>query len=324
MKTHNANSAFVATLAKEVASRVKSGKVLLIGRPNVGKSTFLNNLIGQKVAITSPKPQTTRFPIKALYEDERGKIIFVDTPGIFSPRGKPATGWSLSQILNQSSLREINDEVDLVIYMIDHTRRRDFEEAKVIGIVRKINKPRILVINKVDLQEKTYLPQYKFLEDEIPLVFQISALKKLHIKPLIQKVFDLLPEVPTNNDESKKNTTDEMENKAGYPLLNMDSKTFIAELIREKVFIMMGQEIPYTTTAIVDDIKEKGKQIIVIKARILTTNTRHKKMLIGAAGRKIKEIGSYARKEIALATGKIVYLDLIVETDPHWQEVYYG
>jgi len=113
-----------------------------------------------------------------------------------------------------------------------------------------------------------------------------------------------------------------MENKAGYPLLNMDSKTFIAELIREKVFIMMGQEIPYTTTAIVDEIKEKGKRIIVIKARILTTNARHKKMLIGAGGRKIKEIGSYARKEIALATGKKIYLDLTVETDPHWQEIY--
>src|SRR3989338_212441 len=103
---------------------MKEGKVLLVGRPNTGKSTFINNLIGQKVSITSPKPQTTRFPIKALFQDERGKIIFIDTPGIFSPRGKPATGWSLSQILNQSSLREINDEVDLVIYMIDHTRRR--------------------------------------------------------------------------------------------------------------------------------------------------------------------------------------------------------
>src|SRR3989344_6774965 len=234
MKTHNANSAFVATLAKEVASRVKSGKVLLIGRPNVGKSTFLNNLIGQKVAITSPKPQTTRFPIKALYEDERGKIVFVDTPGIFG-RAKDF----LAKKINEKTFQAINEEIDLVIYMIDHTRKRDFEEAKVIGIVRKINKPKILVINKIDLQEKTYLPQYKFLEEEIPLVFQISSLKKLHIKPLIQKVFDLLPEVPTNNDESKKNTTDEMENKAGYPLLNMDSKTFIAELIREKVFIMM-------------------------------------------------------------------------------------
>src|SRR3990170_7605920 len=165
----------------------KQGKVLLIGRPNVGKSTFLNNLIGQKVAITSPKPQTTRFPIKAQFEDERGRIIFVDTPGIFSPIGKPAAGWALSQKINQKTFQEINQEVDLVIYMIDHTRRRDFEEAKVIGVVRKINKPKILVINKIDLQDKTYLPQYKFLEEEIPDVFQISALKKLHIKPLIQK-----------------------------------------------------------------------------------------------------------------------------------------
>src|SRR3989344_4558903 len=300
MKTHNANSAFVATLAKEVASRVKSGKVLLIGRPNVGKSTFLNNLIGQKVAITSPKPQTTRFPIKALYEDERGKIVFVDTPGIFG-RAKDF----LAKKINEKTFQAINEEIDLVIYMIDHTRKRDFEEAKVIGIVRKINKPKILVINKIDLQEKTYLPQYKFLEEEIPLVFQISSLKKLHIKPLIQKIFDILPESadhPRGEVAYAAHLGGENENKAGYPLLNMDSKTFIAELIREKVFIMMGQEIPYTTTAIVDDIKEKGKQIIVIKARILTTNTRHKKMLIGAAGRKIKEIGSYARKEIALAT----------------------
>src|SRR3990167_10024791 len=207
-------------------STFKQGKVLLIGRPNVGKSTFLNNLIGQKVAITSPKPQTTRFPIKALYEDERGKIIFVDTPGIFSPRGRPAAGWSLSQNINKKTFQAINEEVDVVIYMIDHTRRRDFEEAKVIGVVRKINKPKILVINKIDLQDKTYLPQYKFLEEEIPLIFEISALKKLHIKPLIQKIFDLLPEqLAINNQQS----TIE---KHSYPLLNIDSKIFIAELIR--------------------------------------------------------------------------------------------
>ena len=297
---------------------MKEGKVLLIGRPNVGKSTFLNNLIGQKVAITSPKPQTTRFPIKALFEDERGKIVFVDTPGIFG-RAKDF----LAKKINEKTFQAINEEIDLVIYMIDHTRKRDFEEAKVIGIVRKINKPKILVINKIDLQDKTFLPQYKFLEDEIPYVFQISALKKLHFKPIMQKIFELLPEEkPTLRVPGTLRVNEMMENKAGYPLLNMDSKTFIAELIREKVFIMMGQEIPYTTTAIVDEIKEKGKRIIVIKARILTTNARHKKMLIGAGGRKIKEIGSYARKEIALATGKKIYLDLTVETDPHWQEIY--
>lgn len=294
---------------------MKFGKVLLIGRPNVGKSTFLNNLLGQKVAITSPKPQTTRFPIRALYEDERGKIIFVDTPGIFSPKRRPASGWDLAKKINKKTLQVINEDMDLVLYMIDHSRKRDFEEAKVLGIVRKIDKPKILLINKIDIDDKTYLPQYKFLEDEFPFVYQISALHKKHIKPLIQKIFDLLPELSTINNQQ---STIEPHI---YPLLNIDSKIFVAELIREKVFLMMGEEIPYTTTAVVDEIAERNNRLIYIKARILTTNIRYKKMLIGEKARKIKEIGSYARKEIALATAKKIYLDLTVEVDPHWQEI---
>ena len=287
---------------------MKIGKVLLMGRPNVGKSTFVNNLIGQKVAITSPKPQTTRFAIKALYEEERGKIIFVDTPGIF---GKAED--RLSKTINTRTLNIIREEVDLVIYMIDHTRKRDFEEARVLGLVRKIDKPKILVVNKVDLQEKTYLPQYKFLEDEFKYVFEISALHKTHFKLLLDKIFELLPE--KGSEEIPKDLV--------YPLINLDSKTFISELIREKVFLMMGEEIPYRTTAIVDEVAERDNGIPYIKARILTTDDRYKKMLIGAGGRKIKEIGSYARKEIALAINKKVFLDLTVETDPHWQETYY-
>ena len=288
---------------------MKQGTVLLIGRPNVGKSTFLNNIIGQKVAITSPKPQTTRFPIQAYYEDERGTIFFVDTPGIF---GKAED--SLSKKINASTLKTANANVDLVIYMVDHTRRRDFEESKVLGIVRKIDRPKILAINKVDLQEKTFLPQYEFLRDEFDNVFKISALKKQHLKPLMDKVFELLPEV-----DEKKQTGE----KPIYPLMNVDSNTFIAELIREKVYLMMGEEIPYTTTAVVDEITERKNGITYIKARILTINVRYKQMLIGAGGRKIKEIGSYARKEIALATAKKIYLDLTIEVDPHWQEVLY-
>ncbi len=287
--------------------KTRFGKVLLVGRPNVGKSTFVNNLIGQKVAITSPKPQTTRFPIKAVFENEEGKVIFVDTPGIM---GK--TEDHLSEKINKQTLDAIREEVDLVIYMIDHTRKRDFEEARVLGLVRQINKPKILVINKVDDQSKSYLPQYKFLEDEFKDVFQISALNKLHLGPLIKKIFEFLPE--KNTDEIPKDLT--------YPVLNIDSKIFISELIREKVFLMMGEEIPYTTTVIVDEIIERNDKLTYIKARILTTNDRYKKMLIGEGGRKIKEIGAYARKEIALATGKKIYLDLMVETDPHWQEIY--
>lgn len=287
---------------------MKTGKVLLLGRPNVGKSTFINNLIGQKVAITSPKPQTTRFSIKALYEEPRGKIIFVDTPGIF---GKAED--SLSKKINERTLQVINEDVDLVIYMIDHTRKRDFEESRVLGIVRKIEKPKILVINKVDLQEKSYLPQYKFLEEEFPSVFEISAINKTHFKPLIDKVFEYIPE--REGDEIPKDLV--------YPIINFDSYTFIAELIREKIFLMMGEEIPYRSAVIVDEIAERDKNLTYIKARVLTTDDRYKKMLIGSGGHKIKEIGSYARKEIALAINKKVYLDLTVESDPHWQETYF-
>lgn len=129
----------------------KSGTILLIGRPNVGKSTFLNTLVGQKVSITSPKPQTTRFPIKATYEEDRGRLLFIDTPGIF---GKAED--SLSKKINKQTFSTLNQEVDLVLYMIDHTRKRDFEEGKVLGIVRKIDKPKFLIVNKTDLSEKTF------------------------------------------------------------------------------------------------------------------------------------------------------------------------
>ena len=293
---------------------MKQGKILLIGRPNVGKSTFLNNLIGTKVAITSPKPQTTRFPIKALYESEQGQIIFIDTPGIF---GKAED--KLSKRINQNTFQALHEEIDAVIYMVDHTRKRDFEEGKVLGIVRKIEKPKILVINKIDDDEKTYLPQYKFLEDEFKDVFLISGLNQTHVKPLMKRVFELLPE----KKENEKGVLSEAQQKGVYPLLNVDSYVFIAELIREKVFLMMGEEIPYTTTAVVDDIITRDNGVLVIKARILTTQDRYKRMLIGTGGRKIKEVGSYARKEIALATNKKIFLDLKVETDPHWQETYY-
>ncbi len=292
---------------------MKQGVVLLIGRPNVGKSTFANNLIGQKVAITSPKPQTTRFPIQAIYQEKRGQIILVDTPGIFG-RAKDF----LSKKINEKTLKTINQEIDIILYMVDPTRKRDFEEAKVLGIVRKINKPKILVINKTDLKKDKFLPQYKFLEDEFKNIFYISALKKQHIKPLIDKIFNLLSTSSVNPYRNK------LINQLKYPILNIDSKTFISELIREKIFLMMGEEIPYTTTVIVDEITERNEKLTYIKATILTTNDRYKKMIIGKKARKIKEIGSYARKEIALATNKKIFLDLTVKTDPHWQKTFYS
>ena len=297
MKTH-----FPQNLPK------KTGKVLLVGRPNVGKSTFVNNVIGQKVAITSPKPQTTRFPIKAVYEEERGKIIFVDTPGIMDKAQD-----LLSRNINKTTLQALNEGVDVVLYFVDPSRRRDFEEAKVLGLVRKINRPKILVFNKVDLQDKTYLPQYEFLKDEFDHSFEISAINKTHVGPLLDQIFEYLTV----------KEMDEITPDLIYPVLNIDSKIFIAELIREKVFLNMGEEVPYTTTVIVDEITERKADLTYIKARILTTDNRYKKMLIGKGGHQIKDTGHMARKEIELALDKKVYLDLKVETDPHWQTTYY-
>ena len=289
---------------------MKEGLVLLLGRPNVGKSTFVNNVIGQKIAITSPKPQTTRFPIQGLYHDDRGNIIFTDTPGIhFKAKDM------LAKNINEQSFKAINKKTDVVIYMVDPTRRRDFEEAKVLGVARKMEAPVILVFNKSDIFEQKYMAQYKYLEDEFKDIFHISALENKHIKPLMNRIFELLPEV---SEETLSYDA------LAHPLLNMNSNTFISELIREKVFIMMGQEIPYTISVIVDEIKERDNGMMYIKARILTTHDRYKSMIIGQGGRKIKEIGSYARKEIALATNKKVFLDLSVETDPHWQEHMYS
>ncbi|MEI8097112.1 MAG: KH domain-containing protein, partial [Candidatus Moraniibacteriota bacterium] len=198
-------------------------------------------------------------------------------------------------------------------YMVDHTRRRDFEEAKVLGIVRKIDKQKILVINKIDKLEGSYLAQYEFMKEEFTDSFEISALKNMHLAPLLNRIFELMPE---------KKEDENLEHVNPYPIMNIDSRTFVAELIREKVFIMMGEEIPYTTTAVVDEIKNRSNGLTYVKARILTTEERYKRMIIGSEGRKIKEIGSYARKEIALAIGKQVYLDVTVEVDPHWVELY--
>lgn len=288
---------------------MKSGKVLIIGRPNVGKSTFVNTIVGTKISITSPKPQTTRFAINGVYHDDRGEIIFEDTPGIFDKVHD-----TLAKKINRETLRTLNTGFDVVIYMVDHTRRRDMEEAKVLGLIRQIKKPVILVINKLDYQDCTYIAQYRFLQEEFPNTFEISALKDKHIKPLLDKIFELLPEKKTDQESLLTHLT--------HPVMNINSRLFIGELIREKLFLMTGDEIPYTATVVVDEITTRNAKTTYIKARILTTGTRYRRMLIGEKARKVKEIGAYARKEIELATNQNIYLDLTVEVDKHWQELY--
>lgn len=267
---------------------MKAGTVALIGRPNVGKSTLLNNLLGHKVSITSPKPQTTRFNIKAVYEDSRGQIIFVDTPG------------NITQIEN----------VNVVLYMIDHTRERGREENKMLGLVRAVKVPKILVINKIDISKPTHIIQYKFMEEEFNAVVEISALAHKNLNVLLDTIFSFLPKRKPLVD-----TKDFVQ-----PALNIDSKLFIAEIIREKAFLFLRREVPYTLTSVVDEVIERDNGVIYIKARILTSANRYKSMIIGKGGSMIKEISQAARKELETATSKKVYLELSVETDPYWME----
>lgn len=285
---------------------MKSGFVTIVGRPNSGKSTLLNNLLGHKVAITSPKPQTTRFPIQAVYEDDRGQIIFTDTPGIFAKAED-----ILSKKINplaQSALR--NKDLDVVIYLVDHTRDRDIEENKILGMVRKIEKPKILTYNKIDVSSPSFLPHYKFMEEEFTEVVEISALFKKNLNILLEKIFDHLPE------REKLVETSEL----AIPALNINSKLFIEEIIREKAYLFLRKEVPYTLTVVVDEISERDNNLTFIKARILTFSDRYKKMIIGKKGGMIKEIGMAARKELQTASNRKIYLDLTVETNPHWHE----
>lgn len=263
---------------------MKAGTVVIVGRPNAGKSTLLNNILNQKVSITSPKPQTTTSNIEAVYEDDRGQIIFIDTPGL--------------------TKTVLGEKPDVVIYLVDHSRKRGEEENKTLGIVRQFkNVPKILVINKIDIEKPDYKAQYLFLTDEFEKTVEVSAINQTHLGKLLEIIFSYLPE-REKLVETKNQVT---------PLLNMDSKTYIGELIREKVYLFMGQEIPYRVSVVVDEVTERKSGNLYIKARLLTERQQYKEMLIGRNGRKIKQIGSVTRKEIELATTKKVYLDLNVE-----------
>lgn len=278
----------------------KSGMVTLVGRSNVGKSTLLNTLIGTKVAIVTHKPQTTRNIIHGVLNAPHGQVVFIDTPGVFKQ-----TRGLLSGKLTKRVQEAIKD-IDLIVYVVDPTKSIGAEERYNLALIRHLNIPKIMVINKSELpkKEKVYLSDYKDLAENFSAIFELSALKNRHVQPLRDKVFELLPE--------------------GHPfyppqqLTNIDEKFWVAELIREKIFLALRKEVPYTTHVEVVNIEEKP-EMFVIKATVFTSDSRYKKMIIGAGGRAIKEIGIAARKELEAALNKKIYLELEVETDKHWK-----
>ena len=278
---------------------MKVGTVALIGRPNTGKSTLVNNLVGHKVAITSPLPQTTQFPIYAVFENEEGQIIFVDTPGIFTASRKTKV-----ENLNQVAKKIIHEDIDVIMYVVDHTRKRGDEDNKVLGMLRKVDVPKILVVNKIDIKEPSFRAQYRFLEDEFDGVVEVSALKPMNLGAIPVEIFKYLKE--------GKRTVERAD--MAVPALNLTSILHVEELIREKAFLTLRKEVPYSVRVVVDEIKKRRNGIMYIKARLITYE-RYKKMIIGAGARRIKQIGSMARKELEVSTGKKVFLDLTVEEE---------
>ena len=280
---------------------MRSGFVGLVGRPNVGKSTLLNSIVGKKVAITSNKPQTTRNNIQGIYNDDDTQIIFVDTPGIHKPSHK------LGEMLNKQAYYSATD-VDVILFLVDASMSLGKGDMFVLDKLKEKNKPVILVINKIDkithddilLKINEYKDLYDFAE-----IVPVSAIKKNNVDDLVKTI--------------KKYLTDEIPYYGKNDITNKPLTFSIAELVREKVFELTDQEVPHSITCVVADMK-KDKNAYYIIVDIIVDRDNLKNIIIGKQGRMIKEIGIRARKDIEELLGKKVYLETYVKTIKKWRD----
>lgn len=284
----------------------RSGYVALLGRPNTGKSTLLNALAGTKLAIVSPRPQTTRTRIQAVINRENAQIVLVDTPGIHVP----------STRMNQEMMKSIRDAlegIDLLLVLVDANRPLNEEDALAVEAARKFSGPSFLLLNKVDLIGKpALLPLIDRLRKEhsfrefIPL----SALKGINLELLEEKIVETLPEGP-----------------AYFPtdtLTDQPLRFMAAEIIREKIFFHMRQEVPYATAVVIDRYEEPAEEVprglVRIHATILVERVGQKGILIGAQGQQLKRIGQAAREELEALLGHKVFLEIFVKVQSDWRE----
>lgn len=283
----------------------KAGFVAIVGRTNVGKSTLLNSMIGTKLSIVSPRPQTTRLRILGIKHLDDAQIIFLDTPGI--QKGKDL----LTKSVVESAVASIED-ADIIMMVIEADKGWTGEDIQIVeNYIKKVNKPTILVINKIDkIQRDFVLPLiekstkiYNF-EDIVP----VSALKNINIDELIDTIKKHLP--PSEPLYPKEQITD-------LPL-----KLFIGEIIREKVFLNTKQELPYSVAVDVESIKEGdiNKEMLIVDATIYVERDSHKGIIIGKKGQMIKKIGTQARQELEQQLGKKITLNLYVKTKERWKE----
>lgn len=283
---------------------LKTGFVALIGRPNVGKSTLMNKLIGQKIAITSNKPQTTRNRIQTVYTEERGQIIFLDTPGIHKAKNK------LGEYMVNAARQTMND-VDVVLWLVEPTTYIGAGEQQIAQSLKGCKKPVILVINKVDTIKKEdilkFIDAYKDIVrfDEI---IPVSALKGQNTDELVTAIFKYLPYGPMYYDEDT--------------ITDQPMKQIAAELIREKALRCLSDEIPHGIAVTIESMKERldGSDIIDIEATIICERDSHKGIIIGKGGEMLKKIGSAARYEIEKMMELRVNLKLWVKVKKEWRD----
>ena len=284
-------------------NKFKSGFVTLIGSPNVGKSTLMNHLIGQKIAITSNKPQTTRNRIQTVYTDEeRGQIIFLDTPGIHKAKNK------LGEYMVNVAEHTLN-EVDLILWLVEPTDYIGAGEQHIIEMLKNAKTPVILVINKLDtLSERdqmlTYIDTYRKVYDFAEIV-PASALRGQNTDLIIDLIFQYLPEGPMFYDVDT--ITDQPE------------RQIVAELIREKALHCLNEEIPHGIAVAIDQMK-MNKKVCHIDATIICERDSHKGIIIGKQGSMLKKIGSTARYEIERLLDCKVNLKLWVKVQKNWRD----
>ncbi len=281
----------------------KSGFAALVGRPNVGKSTLMNRLIGQKIAITSNKPQTTRNRIQTVYTDERGQIVFLDTPGIHKAKNK------LGEYMVRAAERTLS-EVDVILWLVEPTDYIGAGEQHIAGQLAHTKTPVILVINKVDTVKKEeilhFIDTYRRLLNFAEIV-PVSALKGTNTDTLLGVIFQYLPCGPKFYDEDT--VTDQPE------------RQIVAELIREKALRCLDEEVPHGIAVVIDRMKERGSQGLVdIDATIMCERDSHKGIIIGKQGSMLKKIGSAARYEIERLLGCQVNLKLWVKVKKDWRD----
>lgn len=279
----------------------KSGFAALIGRPNVGKSTLMNCLIGQKIAITSKKPQTTRNKIQTVYTSDEGQIVFVDTPGIHKAKNK------LGDYMVNVAQRSLKD-VDVVLWLVEPTDYIGAGEQHIIEQLKSVKAPVILVINKIDTVKREqllgYIDAYRKQLDFAEIV-PVSALKNDNTQVLIEQIMKYLPYGPAFYDEDT--------------ITDQPVRQIAAELIREKVLRSIDEEIPHGVAVTIEGMKY-GKKLVEIDATIICERDSHKGIIIGKGGQMLKKIGTLARPEIEDLLEQHVNLKLWVKVKKDWRD----